>query len=188
LVFRNDRFGRGGDHIPFLEGGAPAVRFTEPKEDYRHQHQTPRVEDGVEYGDLVKFMDFPFLARTVRLNAEAADRLARAPAPPVEVTVEGAVKPDATVTFQAPTDPERTGFEILSRDTTETRWTVSKTVDAAGAVVMTGLTIDDRAFAVRSVGKGGLRSIPISAKPIVRRPAGYVPGTASPSPSPTPKP
>jgi hypothetical protein len=187
LIFRNDRFGRGGDHIPFLEAGLPAVRFTEPKEDYRHQHQTPRVEDGVEYGDLPKFMDFAFLARAVRLNAEAADRLARAPAPPTDVTVEGAVKPDATVSFQAPADAERSGFEILSRDTTEPRWSVVKTVDAAGPVVLTGLTIDDRSYAVRSVGKGGLTSIPVFAKPIVRRPAGYVPG-ASPSPAPSPVP
>src|SRR5262245_35658477 len=122
LVFRNDRFGRGGDHMPFLEAGLPAVRFTEPKEDYRHQHQTPRIENGVEYGDLAKFMDFDFLAGATRLNAEAADRLARAPAAPTEVTVEGAVKPDATVTFQAPADPLRKGFEILARDTTEVRW------------------------------------------------------------------
>ena len=181
LIFRNDRFGRGGDHIPFLEAGLPAVRFTEPKEDYRHQHQTPRVENGQQYGDLPKFMDFAFLARAVRLNAEAADRLARAPAPPTEVTVEGAVKPDATVTFAAPADPERTGFEILSRDTTEVRWSVVKTVGAAGPVVLPGLTIDDRAYAVRAIGKGGLTSIPVFAKPIVRRPAGYVP-SATPKP------
>jgi len=189
LIFRNDRFGRGGDHIPFLEAGLPAVRFTEPKEDYRHQHQTPRVEEGVEYGDLPKFMDFAFLARAVHLNATAADALARAPAPPTEVTVEGAVKPDATVTFQAPVDAERVRFEILSRDTTEVRWSVVKTVSAADPVVLTGLTIDDRAYAVRSVAKNGLTSIPVMAKPIVRRPAGYVPsGSPSPSPSPTSKP
>jgi peptidase M28-like protein len=187
LVFRNDRFGRGGDHMPFLEAGLPAVRFTEPKEDYRHQHQTPRVENGVEYGDLTKFMDFEFLASATRLNAEAADRLARAPAPPTEVTVEGAVKPDATVTFQAPADALRKGFEILSRDTTEVRWSVVKTVDAAGAIVVPGLTIDDRAFAVRAVGKDGLTSIPVFAKPIVRRPPGYVPST-TPTPAPTAKP
>lgn len=188
LVFRNDRFGRGGDHIPFLEAGLPAVRWTEPKEDYRHQHQTPRVEGGVEYGDLTKFMDFPFLAKVVRWNAEAADRLAQAPAPPTGVEVEGAVKPDATVTFQAPADAERSGFEVLSRDTTETRWTVAKSVAEAGAIVMTGLTIDDRVFAVRSVGKNGIPSIPVMAKPVVRRPPGYVPGSASPSPSPAPPP
>ena len=64
LVFRLDRFGRGGDHRPFVEAGLPAVRFTEPLEDYRHEHQTPRVENGIEYGDLVKFMDFDFVATT----------------------------------------------------------------------------------------------------------------------------
>jgi hypothetical protein len=187
VIFRNDRFGRGGDHIPFLEAGLPAVRFTEPREDYRHQHQTPRVEGGVEYGDLPKFMDFGFLARAVHLNAEAADRLSRAPAPPTEVTVEGAVKPDATVTFQAPADGERTGFQILSRDTTELRWAVVKTVRTSDPVVLTGMTIDDHVYAVRSVAGNGLTSIPVFAKPVVRRPPGYVP-SASPSPVPSPKP
>lgn len=184
LNFRNDRFGRGGDHLPFLEAGLPAVRFTEPKENYRHQHQTPRVEDGVEYGDLPKFLDVAFLAEVARLNATALDRLADAPAPPREVIVEGAVKEDATVTFAADADPERSGFEILARDTMEPRFTVLATVAAAGAHVQTASTIDDRVYAVRAVGKNGARSIAVVATPTVKRPAGIPPATAAPSPSP----
>jgi len=175
VVFRKDRFGRGGDHLPFLEAGLPAVRLTEPREDYRHQHQTPRVEDGVEYGDLTKFMDFAFLARVAGLNAEAVSRLANAPAPPASATVEGAVKPDVTVTFEAPPDPERTGFEILARDTTEARYRLVRTVQEAGVVTLEGYRIDDLAFAVRSVGKNGERSIALAGKPQVRRPAGLPP-------------
>jgi hypothetical protein len=176
VVFRKDRFGRGGDHLPFLEAGAPAVRFTEPREDYRHQHQTPRVENGVEYGDLTKFMDFPFLAKVAHINAEAALRLANAPAPPSSAMAEGAVKPDTTVTFEAGADPERKGFEILARDTTEPmKWSVLKTVEAAGTVTLEGVRIDDQLFAVRAVGKNGERSIAVEAKPQVRRPAGTPP-------------
>lgn len=175
LVFRKDRFGRGGDHLPFLEAGLPAVRFTEAREDYRHQHQTPRVEDGVEYGDLTKFMDFTLLARVAQLDAEAALRLANAPAPPASVIAEGAVKTDTTVTFEAGSDAERSGFEILGRDTTEARWSVLRTVEAAGAVTLEGVRIDDQLFAVRSVGKSGERSLAVDAKPQVRRPAGAPP-------------
>ena len=175
LVFHKDRFGRGGDHLPFLEAGLPAIRFTEPREDYRHQHQTPRLENGVEYGDLTKFMDFALLARVARINAEAALRLANAPAPPSSAVSEGAVKPDTTVTFDAGADPLRTGFEILTRDTTEARWKVLRTVAAAGAVTLEGVRIDDQLFAVRAVGKNGERSIAVEAKPQVRRPAGAPP-------------
>ncbi|HET9793825.1 MAG TPA: M28 family peptidase, partial [Thermoanaerobaculia bacterium] len=167
-VFRKDRFARGGDHLPFVEAGLPAVRFTEPKEDYRHQHQTVRTENGVEYGDLPKFMDFEFLASVAQKNAEAIDRLADAPAPPSEATVEGAVQPDATLTFGAPDDPERAGFEILARDTADSRWKVLQSVAAPGAHALP-LPIDNEFFAVRSVGKNGIRSIALDAKPVVRK-------------------
>jgi len=175
LVFHKDRFGRGGDHLPFLEAGLPAVRFTEPREDYRHQHQTPRVEDGVEYGDLQKFMDFDFLAQVARLNADAIVRLADAPAPPSPAIAEGAAKPDTTVTFEAGDDPQRAGFEILSRDTTDARFKVVLKVGAAGSHTLPGVRIDDAEFAVRSIGKNGERSIAIEAEPQVRRPAGAPP-------------
>ena len=172
LVFRKDRIGRGGDHLPFVEAGRPAVRFTEPREDYRHQHQTPRTEDGVEYGDLPKFMDFDFLASVARTNAEAARRLANAPLPPSSVIADGAVKPDTTIVIEAPEDPLRAGFEILTRDTTEPRWKVLRKIDAAGSHVLTGVRIDDAFFAVRAVGRGGERSIAVDAKPKPRAPVG----------------
>ena len=84
LVFRLDRFGRGGDHRPFAEAGLPAVRFTEPLEDYRHEHQTPRIENGIEYGDLVKFMDFDFVAQVADVVVKTLGEMANAPAPPRE--------------------------------------------------------------------------------------------------------
>ncbi len=168
LVFRKDRFGRGGDHLPFVEAGLPAVRFCEPKEDYRHQHQTPRTENGVEYGDLQKFMDFDFLASVAQKNAASLLALANAPLPPSHVEVEGAVKPAATITFAAPDDPERDTFEVLYRETTDPRWKVLQTAASPGAV-STLLSIDNVFFAVRSVGKNGVRSIAVDAQPAVKR-------------------
>jgi Peptidase family M28 len=170
LVFRKDRFGRGGDHLPFVEAGLPAVRFTEPREDYRHEHQTPRVEHGVAYGDLPDFMDFDFLARVAGLNAAAAASLANAPLPPATARVLGAVQPDAVLTFEAPPDPGRSGFEILVRETSETRFRPLRSVEAAGSYVLPGLTIDDLDFAVRSKGLHGETSLAIPAVPTLKRP------------------
>lgn len=163
LVFRKDRFGRGGDQLPFVEAGLPAVRFTEAREDYRHEHQTPRVVDGVRYGDLPEFLDFDFLARVAWMNATAADRLANAPAPPASAYALGAVKRDSTVTFTAVDDPERSSFEILARPTTDWAWHLERTVREAGTVTIPDVTIDDVEFAVRSVGKNGERSLAVPA-------------------------
>src|SRR5260370_13917564 len=80
MVFRQDRYGRGGDHYPFYKAGLPAVRFTEPLEDYTHQHQTPRTENGIEYGDFAKYLNLTFLGDVARDNAEALGQLAMAPA------------------------------------------------------------------------------------------------------------
>ncbi|HEX7614690.1 MAG TPA: M20/M25/M40 family metallo-hydrolase, partial [Thermoanaerobaculia bacterium] len=131
LVFRLDRFGRGGDHRPFVEAGLPAVRFTEPLEDYHHEHQTPRTENGIEYGDLVKFLDFDFIARTAEVVAKTLGEMANAPAPPTRVTLGGAVTDSAKTFLEGNRDPERAGYEILWRETTVARWSVVRTVDAA---------------------------------------------------------
>jgi len=165
LIFRLDRLGRGGDHRPFAEAGLPAVRFTEPLENYDHQHQTPRNENGREYGDLVKCMDFKFLGNVARVNAEALRVLAIAPAPPKEVTLAGGVTPDAKISWAAGDDAQREGFEILWRDTTESRWATLDSANSSGDVVLTGISTDNHFFAVRSVGKNGARSIAIPAVP-----------------------
>src|SRR5215472_8844622 len=122
MIFRQDRYGRGGDHFPFYKAGLPGVRFTEPLEDYTHQHQTPRTENGIEYGDFEKFLNFTFIGNVVRDNAEVLRQLAMAPAPAAKVRLTGAVTPDAKVSWEAEEDGERAGFEILWRETTEARW------------------------------------------------------------------
>ena len=168
MIFRVDRYGRGGDHYPFYKAGLPAVRFTEPLENYDHQHQTPRTENGVEYGDFAKYLSPAFLGNVARDNAEALRQLAIAPAPPAEVRLKGAVTPDARLSWKAEEDPERAGFEILWRETTEARWQVYDFVPNAGETVLKGVSTDNHFFAVRSVGKNGARSIATPSQPEVR--------------------
>ena len=161
MIFRVDRYGRGGDHYPFYKAGLPAVRFTEPLEDYNHQHQTPQTENGVEYGDFEKYLNFTFMGDVARDNAEALRQLAMAPAAPTKARLTGAVTPDAKVSWSAEDDPERAGFEILWRETTEPRWQVYDFVAAPGETVLKGVSTDNHFFAVRAVGKNGARSIAV---------------------------
>ncbi len=169
MIFRVDRYGRGGDHYPFYKAGLPAVRFTEPLEDYNHQHQTPRTENGIEYGDFEKYLNFTFMGDVARDNAEALRQLALAPAPPTNAKLTGAVTPDAKVSWVAGDDPERAGFEILWRETSEPRWEVYDFAALAGEAVLKGVSTDNHFFAVRAVGKNGARSIAVPTE-MERRP------------------
>jgi len=176
MIFRVDRYGRGGDHYPFYKAGLPAVRFTEPLEDYNHQHQTPRTENGVEYGDFEKYLNFTFMGDVARDNAEALRQLALAPGPPSKARLTGAVTPDAKVSWVADDDPERAGFEILWRETSDPQWTVYDFAAVSGETVLKGVSTDNHFFAVRALGKNGARSIAVPTE-IERR--------APPLPSPS---
>jgi hypothetical protein len=176
MVFRIDRYGRGGDHYPFYKAGLPAVRFTEPLENYEHQHQTPRTENGIEYGDFEKYLNFTFMGDVARDNAEALRQLALAPAPPTNVRLAGAVTPDAKVSWSAEDDPERAGFEILWRETTDPRWQVYDFATSAVETVLKGVSTDNHFFAVRAVGKNGARSIAVPTE-MERRPPPLPSGT-----------
>src|SRR6266403_2078324 len=178
MIFRIDRYGRGGDHYPFYKAGLPAVRFTEPLEDYNHQHQTPRTENGIEYGDFEKYLNFTFMGDVARDNAEALRQRALAPAPPKDAKLTGAVTPDAKVSWLAEDDPEREGFEILWRETTDPRLQVYDFAASPGETVLKGVSTDNHFFAVRAVGKNGARSIAVPTE-IERRPPPL------PTPSPT---
>src|SRR6266478_6095776 len=169
MIFRVDRYGRGGDHYPFYKAGLPAVRFTEPLEDYNHQHQTPRTENGIEYGDFGKYLNFTFMGDVARDNAEALRQLALAPAPPTNAKLTGAVTPDAKVSWVAGDDPERAGFEILWRETSDPRWQVYDFAASSGETVLKGVSTDNHFFAVRAVGKNGARSIAVPTE-MERRP------------------
>src|SRR6476659_7642104 len=114
LIYRRDRYGRGGDHQPFLERGFPAVRFTEVNEEYRHQHQNVRVEDGVQYGDLPEFVDFAYIANVARVNAASLAALALAPARPKGVSILTArLSNDTDLKWEANKEPDIAGYEIV---------------------------------------------------------------------------
>src|SRR5215472_1616383 len=128
MIYRRDRYGRGGDHQPFLERGYAAVRFTEPNEDYHHQHQNVRAESGVQYGDLPEFDDFNYIANVARVNAASLAMLALAPARPKNVEFVGTLSNDSALKWDANKEPDLAGYEIVWRDTTTPVWTNARAV------------------------------------------------------------
>ena len=157
MVYRRDRFSRGGDQVPMVEAGFPAVRVTEASENYTRQHQDLRTVDGLVYGDTIDVVDFPYLARVARLNALTLASLASAPPPPMEVKVEGAVGPDSKVSW-TPT-PGAASYTVWWRDTTEPTWAHSKAVAGTeSSVVLPGVVIDDWFFGVSAVSADGYAS------------------------------
>ena len=155
LIYRADRFLRGGDHESFNAQGFPAIRFVEPVENFNHQHQDVRVENGVQYGDLLQYMDFDYLAKVTRYNVASLAALALAPATP-KVSVETkALTNDTTLTWQAV--PRAVRYEVLRRATTDPLWT---SVDDAGTATTATLKFskDNWLFGVRAVDAEGHRS------------------------------
>jgi hypothetical protein len=165
LVFRQDRFLRGGDHTSFNEQGYSAIRITEFQENFDHQHQIPRRENGIEYGDLLQFVDFEYLAGVTRLNVAAVALLASAPAPPVEVKLlTKELVNSSTLHWAASPDGRATGYEVLFRDTTSPVW---EQVIPAGKEFQ--ITVphskDNVVFAVRAYDAQGHRSLPVLPAP-----------------------
>jgi peptidase M28-like protein len=159
LVYRRDRYGRGGDHIPFLERGYPAVRFTEVNEEFRHQHQNVRVENGVQFGDLPEFVDFAYVANVARVNAASLAALALAPSRPKGVTVVSQrLSNDTELRWESNKEPDLAGYEIVWRDTTAALWTNSKAVGNVTTFTMKGMSKDNYFFGVRAIDKDGNRS------------------------------
>lgn len=155
MIYRRDRYLRGGDHSPFLDAGFPAVRMTEPNEDFRHQHQDLRKENGVQIGDLPEFCDFDYIAQVARVDAAALGALALAPAVPAKVEVETKeLTNSTTLRWAANTEPDLAGYEIVWRETTAPLW---QHVRAAGDVTRFTVPIskDNFLFGVRAIDKEG---------------------------------
>ncbi len=162
LIYRRDRYGRGGDHIPFLERGFAAVRFTEPHEDYTHQHQTVKIVDGKQYGDLIEFDDFDYIANVTRVNAASLAALALAPARPKNVgIITGRLTNDTDLKWEAGADADLAGYEIVWRDTTSPFWTNSVSVGNVTSYTAKEMSKDNYFFGVRAVDKAGNKS-PVS--------------------------
>jgi len=158
LVYRLDRFGRGGDHSAFNALGYPAVRFTENAENYRHQHQDVRIEGGVEFGDTLANVDFGYLAKVTATNALAAASMASAPPPPMKVKIAGAVTPDTQLTWTASPGVPAAEYRVHWRDTSEPAWTHARDAGVAGTLTLANIAIDDFSFGVASVSADGFES------------------------------
>ena len=156
MVYRTDRYSRGGDQVPFLENGFPAVRFTEAVENYTREHQDVREENGVRYGDRIEAVDFPYLAQVARLNAITMASLAWAPPPPEGLAIEGAVSADTGLKWQA--TPGAAAYRVFWRDTTAPRWEHARTVGGVTATTLKGVVVDDWYFGVASVSADGFAS------------------------------
>jgi len=162
LIFRLDRFLRGGDHLSFNQQGFAAVRFTEFREDYNHQHQDVRTENGIEYGDLLKFVDFDYVARVARLNAATLASLASAPARPSNVKMLTKVLENDTTLKWDPV-PGAASYDVIWRATAVPDWEHLETVTAARATLH--VSKDNVIFAVRAVDTAGHRSLPVVSEP-----------------------
>jgi hypothetical protein len=160
LVFRNDRFLRGGDHTPFVNRGFAAVRVTEMNENFNHQHQDLRTENGVEYGDLVKFMDFEYLRKNAALNLATLAALAKAPPTPGNVSVEARSLSNSTSLFwQAPKTGNVKGYYVLMRESYWPFWQKKFFTTKLGMNLP--YSKDHYFFAVQTVGEDGNESLPV---------------------------
>lgn len=163
LVFRLDRYLRGGDHYSFNQQGYAAVRFTEYREDYNHQHQNIRTENGIEYGDVLKFVNFDYVANVARLNAATLASLASAPAPPAQVRLQTKeLENDSTLTWEA--SPGSASYEVLWRDTASPQWEHAQPVGNVTRATLP-LSKDNVIFAVRAVDGMGHPSLPVVPQP-----------------------
>jgi Peptidase family M28 len=166
IIYRRDRFLRGTDDGPFLDQGYPGLRFTEPNENYNHEHQNVRVENGVQFGDLEQFVDYRYIRDVTKVNAAALAALANGPAAPKNVTVEAStLTVDTTLHWQANTEPDLAGYEVVYRDTNDPYWTHTIKVGNVTSYTAVGITKDNYIFGVRAVDKDGNRSVVTFPRP-----------------------
>lgn len=166
IIYRKDRYLRGGDHSPFLDRGFAAVRMSEPNEDFRHQHQEVRVENGVQYGDLPEFVDFDYVAQVTRINAAALASLALAPAAPANVEVETTrLENDTTLRWVANKEPDIAGYQIVWRETTSPVWQHKVYAGNVTRYTVKKVSKDNYLFGVQAVDKQGNTSVAVYPRP-----------------------
>ena len=167
VIHRADRYLRGGDHMPFLEQGYAALRFTEPAEDFSHQHQDLRTENGKVYGDLIEFNDVDYIAKVTRVNAAALASLALAPAAPQQVKLRtDKLTNDSTLVWQANPEPDVAGYRIVWRETTAANWQGAKWVGNVTEATV-DLSKDNVFFGVQAVDKDG--NVSVATYPMPQR-------------------
>ena len=159
MVYRLDRFGRGGHHTPFNNLGFPAVRIMETHENYVWQHQDIRTEDGIEYGDVIEHVDFDHAARLTAVNAAVMAALAAAPPAPANVRIGGAVRPSTTLAWDPVDHPGLAGYKVYWRATTAPQWEHVRWVGDVDRFTLENVVIDNFLFGVAAVGRDGNESV-----------------------------
>jgi hypothetical protein len=166
MIYRLDRFGRGGHHRPFNDLGYAGIRIMEAHENYTQQHQDIRTEDGIEYGDKRKFVNFEYAKKLTAVNAITMASLAWAPAPPSKVSIGGIVAPSAK--FKWTKNKDAVGYKIYWRDTTSPTWDNSRYVGNVSEFTLDGIVIDNYFFGIVAVGKDGLESVVVFPNAVFR--------------------
>jgi hypothetical protein len=167
VIWRRDRYLRGGDHFPFQDAGYPAVRFTEPVENWNHQHQDVRVENGVQYGDLPEFVDFGYVANVARVNMAALASLALGPSVPGGVEMETRqLENDTTLRWKANPESDVAGYRIVWRDTTAATWQHMKDVGNVTRATLVGVSKDNFMFGVQAYDRDGNLSVAAYPTPV----------------------
>ncbi len=159
MVYRLDRFGRGGHHRPFNDAGYAGIRIMEAHENYTQQHQNIREENGIQYGDVVEHVNFDYAAKLTAVNAINLASIAWAPPAPTEVKIGGIVEPSAKFKWKKINDPTILGYKIYWRDTTSPTWDHSRFVGNVDNFILDGIVIDNFFFGIATVGKNGHESL-----------------------------
>jgi hypothetical protein len=169
MIYRRDRYLRGGDQISFLQQAYPAARFTEPNEDFRHQHQDVRVENGVQFGDLPEFCDFGFIADVARVNAATMWSLGTGPGTPKNVRINTSILTnDTELRWNRNTDPDLAGYEVVWRETTAPEWEHVVKVGDVDRVTL-DISKDNVFFGVRAVDREGKHSPVAFPRPVAEQ-------------------
>jgi hypothetical protein len=169
MIYRLDRFGRGGHHRPFNDAGFPGVRIMETHENYNRQHQDIREEDGIEYGDVIEGVNFDYAARLTAVNAICLAGIAWAPPGPDFVMIGGAVKASTRLKWDAVNADQLAGYKVYWRNTTSPQWEFSRWVGDKTDVTLDNIIIDNYLFGVSSVGHDGNESIVVYPKTLIPR-------------------
>ena len=159
MIYRLDRFGRGGHHRPFNDVGYPGIRIMETHENYNRQHQDIRSENGIEYGDVIEGVNFEYAAKLTAVNAITLASLASAPPQPEKVWIGGAVQPSTRLVWKHVEDPDLIGYKVYWRDTTAPQWQHSRFVGIVTDYTLENIVIDNYLFGVASVGRDGSESV-----------------------------
>ena len=159
MIYRLDRFGRGGHHRPFNDAGFAGVRIMETHENYNRQHQDIREENGIKYGDVIEGVNFEYASKLTAVNCLTLASIAAAPLAPKNVMIAGAVQPSTRLKWDAVKDENIVGYKIYWRDTTSPQWQYNRFVGNVNDYTLKNIVIDNYFFGVASVGKNGSESL-----------------------------